>query len=478
MHTRLKIFFSFLLFNYSFLIFNCAFSQSITFEKWYSDSSAVVGYCVQQTQDGGYIVTGRRSLPCFGCNDLVLLKLDELGNELWMKVYGSSVGDDAGNYVRQTSDSGYIVTGYTDISGAGKDKIYLLKTNSLGDTLWTKNFGGTNIAEANSVQQTTDGGYIIAGFIFKVTDGDVYLIKTNSNGDTLWTRMYGKTNDDVGQSVLQTSEGGYIICGYTYTSNNGDEFYLIRTKTNGDTLWTKTWGGIGGDRLMEIQKTVDGNFIVAGSTTSYGAGDWDCYLAKTDTAGNILWSKTYGNTNENTASSVKPTVDGGYIIAGSTAVPTANGYNVYAVKTNGIGDTLFTKQFSGLGEGDGYFVSQTTDGGFVISGSTKNQIPIFGIYVIKTDSSGNILTGVSEIETATNNILLFPNPTTGIFAVAADFLIQGVELYDMYGRKVFEQNKIKKEKTEINISNLPDNIYFIKIISQNKIYNHSIIKLK
>ena len=191
---------------------------------------------------------------------------------------------DVGYSVAQISDGGYIIAGWTNSYGAGYYDVYLIKTDSLGDTLWTRIYGGTSSDFGYSVIQTSDGGYIVAG----ETDEDVYLIKTDANGDTAWTRTYGGTNWDDGNSVIQISNGGYIIAGWTNSYGAGySDVYLIKTDSFGDTLWTRTYGGTDYEYGYLLAQTSDGGYIVVGNTYSYGAGMTDVYLIKTDSLGNV-----------------------------------------------------------------------------------------------------------------------------------------------------------------------------------------------
>ena len=185
-----------------------------------------------------------------------------------------------------------------------------MKTNASGDTLWTRTYGGTRIEEGYSVRQTTDGGYIVAGYTNSfggARNSDAYLIKTNASGDTLWTRIYGATDYDVAGSVQQTSDGGYIVAGMTYPFwYLGTDLWLIKTNASGDTLWTKIYGGQSGDEGNSVQQTSDGGYIVAGSTASFGAGASDVYLIKTDADGNAGVEEPRGSKQE-TVGSVKAT---------------------------------------------------------------------------------------------------------------------------------------------------------------------------
>ena len=202
----------------------------------------------------------------------------------WERTYGGA-GNEGGNAVRQTQDGGYIVSGGTTSYGNGY-QVYLVKTNASGDTLWTRTYGGAGSDEGYSVQQTQDTGYIVSGYTNSFGNfTQVYLIKTNASGDTLWTRYYGGMGEDVGYSAQQTSDGGYVVAGLT-------GFYpdyqvcLIKTNASGDTLWTKTYGGTGDDDGNSVQQTSDGGYIVAGRYDAFGTNP-QVYLIKTDANGNV-----------------------------------------------------------------------------------------------------------------------------------------------------------------------------------------------
>jgi len=293
------------------------------------------GNAVQQTSDGGYIIAG--FTDSFGDSGQVyLVKTNATGDTLWTRTYGWAGCDENGWSVQQTSDTGYIVAGTYDYYGVNP-QVYLVKANATGDTLWTRTYGGAGWDEGRSVQQTTDGGYIVAGFTNSFGNGNqVYLIKTNASGDTLWTRTYGGAYYEEGHSVQKTSDGCYIVAGWANSFGNGYQVYLIKTNASGDTLWTKTHGGTFSDYGYSVQQTQDTGYVIAGNTWSFGNGD-DVYLVKTDASGDTLWSRTYGGTNSDIGWGVQQTTDGGYIIAGETN-SFGNGSQVYLIKTDTNGN--------------------------------------------------------------------------------------------------------------------------------------------
>ena len=310
-------------------------------QEWtYGGINDDYGNSIQQTIDGGYIICG--TTLSFSINrDIYLIKVDVNGNEIWTKTLGD-LGNDYGYSVQQTNDGGYIVCGTTEDLNGDKN-VFLVKIDGNGNNLWSKTFGGSEYDEGISVKQTTDGGYIIAGVTFSFGNGpgDVYIIKTDDDGNELWNKTFGGPGYDYGYSVQQTSNGGYVISGGTDSENGGD-IYLIKTDDNGDSLWTITIGGNSEDYSYSVQQTTDGGYIIAGSTNSFGNGDSDVYLIKTDGSGNELWNKTFGGSEYDEGYSVQQTTDGGYIIAGSTNSIGNGNSDVYLIKTDGNGNVTST----------------------------------------------------------------------------------------------------------------------------------------
>jgi hypothetical protein len=366
--------------------------------RTYGGASEDRGYWVQQTSDGGYIIAGYTSSYGAGNGDVYLIKTNALGNTLWTRTYGGT-DVDFGISVEPSSDGGYIIAGFTGSFGPGtsaSENVYLVKTDVSGDTQWTRTYGGTRTDHGLSVQQTSDGGYVIAGATvsFGAGGADVYLIKANTSGDTLWTRTYGGTDEETGYSVEQSSDGGYIVAGWTksFGAGNGDVF-LIKTNASGDSLWTRTYGGTDVDVGDAVQLTADGGYIIAGATK--GTGGYNVYLVKTDASGDTLWTRTYGGTDHDVGYSVQQTSDGGYIIAGLTGSFGAGDVDVYLIKTNASGDSQWTRTYGGTSSDYGYSVQQTADDGYIVAGWTKSFGAEHGdVYLIKTDSLGNV--GVAE----------------------------------------------------------------------------------
>jgi len=331
------------------------------------------GEWVQQTTDNGYIIVGSTRSYGAGRTDVYLIKTDANGDTLWTDTYGG-LSYESGFSVLQAADGGYLIAGSTSSYGPGYNDVWLVKTDSGGDTLWTRAYGGGNEDDfPHSLEQTADGGYIVTAETFSFGAGwsDVYLLRTDPNGDTLWTRVYGGSEYDWGYYGQQTTDGGYIVAGGTESFGSDGQFYLLKIDSNGDTLWTRTYGGSEYELAFSVQQTTDSGYILAGYTNSYGAGDSDVWLVKTDANGDTLWTRTYGGTGDERAYSVQQTTDGGYILVARTNSFGAGNDDIYLVRTDAGGDTLWTRAYGGRYFDRGYCVQQTIDGGFVVVGETE-----------------------------------------------------------------------------------------------------------
>ncbi len=358
----------------------------------------------------------------------------------WQKSYGGTSGDDA-KAILQTADGGYIVAGWSSSDNGdasvnyGKYDYWIVKLNSSGILQWQKKIGGASYDGANSIQQTSDGGYIVAGHSASI-DGDVtgnhgggsevkdyWIVKLNDLGTIEWQKSLGGTGSDDAYSVIQTSDGGYIVAGEVY-SNDGDvsgnhgnyDYWVAKLNTTGLIQWQKTYGGTSYDGARSIQETTDGGFIIAGNSNSDNGEVTghhgttfisDCWVVKIDNAGIIEWQKSLGGTSNDVANSVLQTNDGGYIVAGWTQstdgdVPLNNGlYDYWLIKLDNTGTIQWQKSFGGTSYDQGNSISKTSSGGYVVAGwSSSNDVDVTGhhgltgasdYWIVNIDNSGTVL---------------------------------------------------------------------------------------
>jgi len=375
------------------LVFTSFLSLNAQWAIIYGGTGSDSAYSIQQTNDGGYIVAGETNSFGAGGSDVWILKLTSSGDIEWQKTYGGIV-DDCAWSIQQTGDGGYIVAGETGSFGARDKDIWILKLSSTGAIEWQRTYGGSEWETDPSIQQTNDGGYIVVGHTesFGVGGADIWILKLSSAGDIEWQRTYGAGEQEYAPSIQQTSDGGYIVAGHTYSV--GVEmwgYWILKLSPEGDIGWQKTYGWSTFDKPNSIQQTSDGGYIVIGETSSFGAGSSDIWILKLSSDGDIEWQKTYGGTSYDEALSIQQTNDGGYIVAGSTDSFGAGSSDVWILKLTSSGDIGWQKTYGGSGSDSASSIQQTSDGGYIVTG----YIISWGagsrdFWVLKLSSDGDI----------------------------------------------------------------------------------------
>jgi len=345
-------------------------AQDSQWTRTYGGSMSDGAYSVALAGDGGYVAAGFTG--SFGGNgdEVYLIKTDSFGNLSWSRTYGGPLND-WGRSVRQTRDGGYVIAGMREINSQTND-VYLIRTDASGNLLWQRTYNMGDDDRGHSVWETSDGGFVIAGQAWIVSGPfgsyDVYVVKTDSQGNLEWQRTYSYTSygNDVGTSVQETTDGGFIIGGFTQSVVWAA--LLIKTDSLGEPDWIRTYGVGGSNECYSILQTTDGGYVFAGVGVSYRGGDGDILLAKTDANGAILWMRTYGGSDEDWAQSVQETREGGYIVAGQTGSFGAGVWDVHVMKTDAEGDSLWARAFGGNSDDRGFSVRQTPEGGYIVGG--------------------------------------------------------------------------------------------------------------
>jgi len=404
-----------LLFIVTLMIVQIAKAQppSIAWQKCLGGTINEEAHSIQQTADGGYIVAGDTDSNDgdvsgnHGSIDVWVVKLNSSGSITWQKCLGGS-GWDYAFSIQQTSDGGYIMAGYTasndgDVSGNhGNDDFWVVKLNAEGSITWQKCLGGSNEEWPLSIQQTSDGGYIVAGYT-NSNDGDVsgnhnpitsdyWVVKLNSSGSITWQKCLGGSQDEGAYSIQQTSDGGYIVAGIS-SSNDDDvsgnhgysDYWVVKLNADGLITWQKSLGGSWYDVATSIQQTPDDGYIVAGHTFSNNGdvsgnhGDYDQWVVKLNSSGSITWQKCLGGTDTEDAWSMQQTTDGGFIVSGDTESNNGDvsgnhgGTDFWAVKLNSSGSITWQKCLGGSSYDHNSSIFQTLDGGYIVAGSTASN---------------------------------------------------------------------------------------------------------
>jgi len=400
-----------------------ATSPSPSFCKAIGGENPDWGNSIIQTSDGGYAIAGRTYSFGAGLSDVYVVKLDSNGNLQWTKTIGGPHHEE-GTSLIQTSDGGYAIAGSTKSFGAGEWDVYVVKLDANGNLQWTKTIGGEETDVCNSLIHTSDGGYAIAGYTisFGAEYPDVYVVKLDANGNLQWTKTIGGPYYDRGESLIQTSDGGYAIAGYTESFGAGlSDVYVVKLDANGNLQWTKTIGGKIWERGRSLIQTSDGGYAIAGTLYPFEAEGWDVYVVKLDANGNLQWTKTIGGPKREWGFSLIQASDGGYAITGITSSDELAAYfgpaeaDVYVVKLDANGNLQWTKTIGGPEHDRGLSLIQTSDGGYAIAGSTQS----FGagewdIYVVKLDKNGDACCAVSQTsQVGSGGILGSPTPSIG-----------------------------------------------------------------
>ena len=382
------------------LVFKIDVNAQIAFSQQYGGVYNEDGRWMEQLPDSGFIMTGGTTTYSNGQTDIWLVRTDAYGAVLWTKSIGGAFFDFA-NMVKPVS-GGYIICGVTNRNGS--DDAILVKTDLLGNTLWTRVIGDGGIQWFEAVEPTTDGGYACLGVNTSGTHGgyDFYLVKFDAAGTQEWEKNIGGGSFEIGNSIQQTADGGYILAGQTYSYGAGDgDYYLVKTNSLGVVQWEKTYAQPHLQECHYVQITPDGGYILVGDadTVPNGLGDTDVWMIRTDSLGSILWDKVYGGTKKDGGKTVENTSDGGFIIAGITRSFGLINPNYYLVKTDDMGNLQWQLTSYGTSHHDhAYRAIETSDGGFAEFGFFRNSSNAMDFALVKLGPSAGITKDIAVDE--------------------------------------------------------------------------------
>lgn len=341
----------------------------------FGGSAADQAKAIVALEDGSVVLAGdTQSFGAVG-QDAYLVNVDQEGVEQWSQMYGG-LGDDFANALARTPDGGFIVAGgaTTEHAKTTYQGVYLVKTDSGGNRIWSATFEQSLRQAANAVAALSDGTFFAAGSAFYSSWPVVYTLRADALGNAI--REYApldQVDSNVINGVALTSDGAIVAAGMMQTVGAQKSMYLLKTTVNGEPLWNNTFGDGQEASGMSVTESEEGGFILAGSRVNPGNGTTDLYLVRTDGQGNEVWSTTLGGNGQERARSVIETSDGGIVMAGETSSSSAGLFDMYVVKLDSAGEVLWERTVGGLKSDSAYGVTETAEGGLAIAGSTESQ---------------------------------------------------------------------------------------------------------
>lgn len=350
-------------------------AQTLPALKWSQAYPGIYSDIVRQimpTSDGGFVMVGESESFGPGIISTLLIKCDSTGVEEWSKTYGGSAFD-LPTSVIQTTDNGFLMATYTTSFLPEGTNIRLIKTNPIGDTLWTSvipNSNGCTVSLAGCVCQTLDEGYLVAGHGWKdPNDNQIMLFKVNTSGEAEWVKEIGGPSDDFGANIQSTYDGNYLLAGYTFSYGEGlCDGYLIKIDPNGEILWTSTAGGADFDSFRFARPTTDGGYIAVGSTQSFGKGEQG-FVVKTDANGLVQWTAAHGGNANEGFEGVIETANHDYLITGSTNSFGSGEHDFWIVRIDAAGSLLGMETYGGANEDFGATIEIMANGDYIAAAS-------------------------------------------------------------------------------------------------------------
>ncbi len=332
-------------------------------------------FSVVEVSTGGFVVVGSTRSYGAGGRDTYLVRTDSSGNLLWNKSFGGA-SDDTGVDVKECSTGGFIIIGWTESFGAGGRDIWMIRTDSSGSHLWNKTFGGGNTERAEEIVECSGGGFTFIGRTSSYGAGneDVWLIHTDIDGNHLWNQTFGGGAVDYGYGLVECGSGGYAITGWTQSYGAGGyDVWLIRTDSSGNHQWDETFGGGDDDRGNRVIECTGGGFAIAADTYSFSAGYADAWLLRTDSSGNHLWNLTWGDAYNDYLRYLIEVSDGSFAASGVAATQLSpTGYDLFLTRVDSSGTPLWSRTYGGGAMDEGNRIIEVSAGGYLIAGESRS----------------------------------------------------------------------------------------------------------
>ena len=518
-----------------------AFSQpAIQWQKTFGGTAADEASIIRATSDGGYIITGLSSSTDgdvsgnHGATDHWIIKLDDSGNMQWNNSFGGS-GDDKGYDIRQTSDGGYIFTGYESSTDGditfnnGLTDFWVVKLDANGIMQWEKSFGGSSAENSYAIIQTLDGGYAVTG-LSNTTDGtgdvtdnngsfDYWLCKLDENGNLQWQKSLGGTSTEDAFGIVQNEDSSYVLCGFSSSPNTGmvtnnhgsNDYWIVKLDKTGSLLWERSYGGSGSDRAFGISKTSDGGYIVNGISPSTDGdvtgnhGDGDYWVIKLDSEGLLQWEHSYGGSGEDFGRIAFELPDGGFMLGGRTNSPNDGDvkenhgeYDYWLLKISSTGSIIWKRCFGGsLNEGappstvpfmnvielpDGHFAmagaSFSTDGD--VTGNISADVNDDNYWIVNfLDSSSIATSAMNGAEGLPYDMDVYPDLVKDVVTISFPEMQNQINtsLYSIEGRLLFTMKDERTTQVRLSLDTYTCGMYLLKCVNQKgQLYQKKIIK--
>ncbi len=492
------------LFGHSFTLLA---QPAIEWQKCLGGADTDIGWSILPAGDGGYLIAGMTESTSGdvsglrGGRDFWMVKLNTSGFMEWQKCLGGTDIEDI-NAAQKTTDGGYILAGNTksndgDVSGNhGIEDFWVLRTDALGNLLWQRCFGGSGFDKAGSVQQTSDGGFIVAGTVLSSDsqvvgnhgDSDIWVLKLDGTGNLVWKKCFGGTGIETGHNVLQTADGGYLVSGTTGSINGqvsgnhgGLDLWVIKISATGDLTWQKCIGGTGQDYPWEMRVMNDGNLMLVGMTNSNNGdvsgnqGGFDLWFLKISGSGELLFQKCFGGTGFDRGQSIQQTTDGGFLLAGSSNSINGDlslnwgGADAWVLKVSAGGNLEWQKSLGGTEFEYAQSILLTQDGGLVMAGqSESNDNQVSGNHGMRDAWVVKLSPLTATLPTIQQQLWqISPNPSGGAFKLQTDasFLGNNYQVFNAKGAEVC-RGEIRTLEESISLEGRPSGIYSIRIAGQ------------
>ena len=467
-------------------VFNKIFDDSLTHDAF----SAVC-----QALDGGYLLGGAVYTPSLGTENLLLIKVNNIGDTVWQKIYSVSPphGIDRAYSATQLPDSNFILCTTNFDTTDQQANAGLLKIDKNGNIIWFHEYGDTLQEIGYEAILTPDYGYLLCGWTYSYTNGmsDGYAVKTDSSGTVEWEKHFGGSQYDYFYSVTTTIDGGFLFGGTTSSYGFPGRAWLLKTNSFGDSLWQKGYPAGYGSGFGSITKTSDGGFAISGDMAQNASGDdVDAFVVKVNSTGALQWSRTYGTSQnqEFQGYGIFETSDNSLVCGGSIAYIDSSWTSTLKVDgwimklNNNNGDTIWNRTYYNKKNKEHYVegMAASNDGGYLLCGYLlSNGIYLNDAWVVKVDSMGcdnfsSCFVGIpNEINNLTSEIIVYPNPTSGKFTIESNTEIETVAIYNVLGEKIFSTATFP---SEIDICKQPSGIYLLRLFSNEGTFVMKIVK--